>query len=96
MGLFSDTNSRDDYLQLEARVASLEAMVTQLAATVAALPASAVSPRDVAATPPATPARWEVEARVLKQAGKHIEAIKLVREQTGWGLREAKDAVDRL
>ena len=28
------------------------------------------------------------------QAGNKIEAIKLVREQTGLGLKEAKDAVD--
>ncbi len=95
MGLFGDDSSRDDYLQLEARVATLEAAMAQLTATVATL-------RGVAggaiATPGGStmPARWEVEARVLKEAGKAIEAIKLVREQTGWGLREAKDAVDRL
>ncbi|BBY31190.1 ribosomal protein L7/L12 [Mycolicibacterium sediminis] len=36
------------------------------------------------------------EVRALATAGKKIEAIKLLREQTGIGLREAKDAVDRL
>lgn len=32
----------------------------------------------------------------LLSAGKKIEAIKLVRERTGLGLKEAKDAVERL
>ena len=34
--------------------------------------------------------------RQLVQDGKKIEAIKLVREQTGLGLKEAKDAVDAI
>ena len=38
---------------------------------------------------------WE-EARRLKRAGSPIAAVKLVREHTGMGLREAKEAVDRL
>lgn len=36
------------------------------------------------------------QVRQLKASGSAIQAIKLVREQTGMGLREAKDAVDRL
>ncbi|HEX5335402.1 MAG TPA: ribosomal protein L7/L12 [Propionicimonas sp.] len=96
MGIFGDGGSRDDYLQLEARVASLETMIAQLAGMVAAL--SAPRPTPVAGTPPVPVAaqRWELEARVLKQAGKLIDAIKLVREATGWGLKESKDFVDRL
>ncbi|GAA1363885.1 ribosomal protein L7/L12 [Catellatospora chokoriensis] len=35
-------------------------------------------------------------ARDLKQQGRPIEAIKLVRQHTGMGLREAKDVVDAL
>ncbi|MEU8076498.1 ribosomal protein L7/L12 [Catellatospora citrea] len=35
-------------------------------------------------------------ARALKQQGRPIEAIKLVRRHTGLGLREAKDVVDAL
>ena len=35
------------------------------------------------------------EARRLLHAGKLIEAIKLVRERTGMGLKEAKDYVER-
>jgi large subunit ribosomal protein L7/L12 len=36
------------------------------------------------------------EVRILAASGKKINAIKLVREQTGLGLKEAKDIVDRL
>ena len=34
--------------------------------------------------------------RDLLVAGRKIEAIKVVRDRTGWGLREAKDHVDAL
>jgi ribosomal protein L7/L12 len=36
------------------------------------------------------------EVLALKRAGRTIEAIKLYREATGLGLREAKDYVDQL
>jgi ribosomal protein L7/L12 len=36
------------------------------------------------------------EALALREGGRAIEAIKLVRRQTGLGLREAKEAVERL
>ena len=36
------------------------------------------------------------EVRQLVASGKKLEAIKLLCEQSGLGLREAKDAVDRL
>jgi ribosomal protein L7/L12 len=36
------------------------------------------------------------EARTLLAKGQKIVAIKLVRERTGWGLKEAKDYVDEL
>ena len=32
----------------------------------------------------------------LKSSGRTIEAIKKVREATGWGLKEAKDYVDAM
>lgn len=38
----------------------------------------------------------EGEVRALLGGGQKIEAIKLVRERTGMGLKEAKDYVDRL
>lgn len=47
---------------------------------------------------PVTEVPEEALARVyqLKAAGKTIQAIKLVREQTQWGLKDAKDYVDGL
>ncbi|NTW01147.1 MAG: 50S ribosomal protein L12 [Oscillochloris sp.] len=45
---------------------------------------------------PLAPTELAHAARVLKAQGKAIAAIKLVREQTGWGLKEAKDYVDTL
>ena len=38
----------------------------------------------------------EEQVRNLLSAGRKIEAVKLVREQTGWGLKESKEFVDRL
>jgi ribosomal protein L7/L12 len=43
---------------------------------------------------PTTPAGLSDEVRRLADAGRKIEAIKLHREQTGVGLRAAKDAVE--
>jgi ribosomal protein L7/L12 len=37
-----------------------------------------------------------VEVRAFARQGRTIEAIKRVREATGWGLKEAKDYVDTL
>lgn len=45
---------------------------------------------------PVGPAGLELRARALKAEGRPIEAIKMVRGATGWGLKEAKDFVDRL
>lgn len=45
-------------------------------------------------TPP--PPAGEAELVALLKEGRVIEAIKLRRERTGEGLKEAKDAVDRL
>lgn len=39
---------------------------------------------------------WTAEAGRLKASGRAIEAIKVVRDATGWGLKESKDYVDRL
>jgi ribosomal protein L7/L12 len=40
------------------------------------------------------PATWEAKARYLLAQGQKIDAIKLVREMTGLGLKEAKDLVE--
>lgn len=50
-----------------------------------------------AAAPSSSPfGAAEAEIRGLVRSGRKIEAIKMVREVTGWGLREAKGAVDGL
>ncbi|MCP4540481.1 MAG: hypothetical protein GY832_25365 [Chloroflexi bacterium] len=40
--------------------------------------------------------KLEKQVRILIDQDQKIEAIKHVREQTGWGLRESKDYVDSL
>lgn len=45
---------------------------------------------------PLTQKEREEEVRQLVMDGKKITAIKRVREQTGWGLRESKDYVEAL
>ena len=98
MGLFSKpevigpggTNDADRtrIAELEKRVARLEAQLAQLAAT----PAGAVA----AAAATAATDDWMVEVQALSRAGKKIHAIKIYREHTGAGLKEAKDAVEAL
>jgi len=39
---------------------------------------------------------WEGEARRMAAQGQKIAAVKIVRQGTGWGLKQAKDYVDRL
>ncbi|GAA2503128.1 ribosomal protein L7/L12 [Streptomyces longisporus] len=42
------------------------------------------------------PEPWSDEVNALLREGKKIQAIKVYREATGAGLKEAKDAVDKL
>lgn len=84
MGIFG----QNQYDLLEARVRRLEALVAQLAAG-----------QDVDTSPAALAGLSpdaRAEAHRLKLAGKQMHAIKHVREQTGLGLREAKDLVEAL
>ena len=46
--------------------------------------------------PPGSLPELEAEVRELYRAGQKIQAIKLYRENTGVGLKEAKDAVEAL
>ena len=46
--------------------------------------------------PPQQPDSLEGQILLLMQAGKKIEAIKVYRQETGVGLKEAKDAVEAL
>ncbi|MCL2848773.1 MAG: ribosomal protein L7/L12 [Micrococcales bacterium] len=81
----ADTASARAYLSLEARVASLEAAVARLQGATAA---------NVQDAPPWDTFDRESEARALAAAGRKIEAIKRVRDATGWGLKQVKDYVD--
>ncbi len=75
-----------------ARIADLEMRVARLEAQLAQV-APAGGPGGFAA---AAPEAWVAEVQDLKRSGKVINAIKLYRERTGVGLKEAKDAVDAL
>ena len=98
MGLFSKPEmigagqggdaDRARLADLEQRVARLEAQLAQLMAT----PGGAVAP--AAAT--AATEGWMAEVRALRSSGRTIHAIKLYREHTGVGLKQAKDAVEAL
>ena len=84
MGLFGSPQEQVDFDDLKTRVARLEAAVASLQAQLAPARAGGL-PADGA---------WLAEVRALKERGKLINAIKLYREQTGVGLKEAKDAVE--
>jgi ribosomal protein L7/L12 len=59
----------------------------------------AVEAMGIGQEPPAVKAMdssWESETVSLLERGQKIQAIKLYRERTGVGLREAKDAVERV
>lgn len=44
----------------------------------------------------APPPSWMKEVVTMKIAGEHVPAIKLMREHTGFGLKQAKDVCDHL
>ncbi len=73
------------------RIAQLEHRVTRLEAQLAQLASDRGSVVDVPAAE-----TWMSEVQSLRSAGKTIHAIKLYREHTGVGLKEAKDAVEAL
>ncbi len=92
---------RGELLELQNRVARLEEQVARLTAILAeeaaapAVPAPASPAAPVQVPTSATPPDDSfAEARALAAAGSKIHAIKVVREQTGMGLRQAKDLVD--
>jgi ribosomal protein L7/L12 len=51
---------------------------------------------DEPAAPPQSPQGLNEQVRLLLQQGNKIEAIKVYREATGCGLKEAKDAVEAI
>jgi large subunit ribosomal protein L7/L12 len=87
VGLFGGTPDRGEMLELQTRVARLEEQVARLAAALSAGPAAAETP---AADVPDVYA----EARALAASGAKINAIKVVREQSGMSLKAAKDLVE--
>jgi large subunit ribosomal protein L7/L12 len=71
----------------------IEAFKTKFNVTIAAAPVGGGAPAAAAAAP-AAEEKTEFDV-VLKEAGaKKIQVIKVVREITGLGLKEAKDLVD--
>lgn len=93
MGFFG---TDDRIASLSRRVGDLSAQVEQLTATVELLARrQGLSASELAAITPPEP-EWQAEARRLKVTAGPIPAIKLVRERTGMGLREAKEHIDRM
>jgi ribosomal protein L7/L12 len=106
MGIFG--GSAQDQVDLSAindRLARLESALASLQGQVAALTTGAAAagpPNALAGTDPGTipygnnvpGGPWLEEVRSLKAQGKLINAIKVYREHTGVGLKEAKDTVE--
>jgi ribosomal protein L7/L12 len=82
-------------LELQNRVARLEEQVARLTAAPTAPPAlpAAVDGDPGSALPIATTDVY-AEARALAAEGRKINAIKVVREQSGMSLKAAKDLVE--
>lgn len=102
MGIFgNDAQAQVDLDDLKARVAKLEAAVQALQAHATSVSSGAVPygggqhvPQPAVGT--GAEPDWMAEVRTLKAQGKLINAIKVYRERTGLGLKEAKDAVEAL
>src|SRR5437667_5429833 len=72
----------------------IEAFKSKFNVTISAAPAAAAGGAGGAAAAPVVEEKTEFDV-ILKEAGaKKIQVIKVVRELTGLGLKEAKDMVD--
>ncbi|WP_235736311.1 ribosomal protein L7/L12 [Nocardioides alcanivorans] len=92
MGIFSGGEvSRDEFERLSRRVEQLERTLAALS-----LQQGAAAPSGEAASAAGLAGPDLTEVMALKQQGKLIHAIKVYRELTGVGLREAKETVERL
>jgi ribosomal protein L7/L12 len=108
MGIFGGSPQEQvDLSAINDRLAKLEAALASLQGQVAALATGAVAagpppPNALTGTDPgAIPygnniagGPWLDEVRSLKAQGKLINAIKVYRENTGVGLKEAKETVE--
>lgn len=96
-----------DLTHVDERLARLESALASLQAQVAALttgavaaggPANALAGTDPGDVPygnnVAASGPWLEEVRALKNSGNLIQAIKVYRENTNVGLKEAKDTVE--
>jgi large subunit ribosomal protein L7/L12 len=96
------TMSKDEILEAIGNMSVLElselveAFKTKFNVTISAAPVGAAPAAGGAGAGPAAAAEEQTEFAVtLKEAGaKKIQVIKVVRELTGLGLKEAKDLVD--
>jgi large subunit ribosomal protein L7/L12 len=105
MGVFGDSaQDQVDLAHVNERLDRLESALASLQAQVAALTTGAAgAPNPLAGTDPGdvpygnnlgVGGPWLDEVRSLKAGGNLIQAIKVYRENTGLGLKEAKDAVE--
>ena len=95
------TLSKDDILEAIGHMSVveladlIEAFKTKFNVTIAAVAPAAGAPAGGAAAPAAAEEEQSEFTVVLKEGGaKKIQVIKVVRELTGLGLKEAKDLVD--
>ena len=107
MGIFGGSaQDQVDLAHVNERLDRLESALASLQAQVAALTTGAVAagpPNPLVGTDPggvpygnnlAAGGPWLEEVRALKNSGNLIKAIKVYRENTNVGLKEAKDAVE--
>jgi len=108
VGLFGSPQEQVDLDDLKSRVSRLEAAVASLQSQVVALSAGAPgtpgstavdgipygTPQPSLGALPADGGPWLAEVQALAASDQKIQAIKLYRERTGVGLKEAKDAVE--
>lgn len=95
MGIFGRSEPDVDDGGLRRRVDELERRVAELEWALRSAGGQPATP-----APPAAgydmSGSVSAEVRQLARDGKKIQAIKVLREQTGLGLKESKDIVDRL
>jgi ribosomal protein L7/L12 len=94
MGIFGSSNDTGGDEGLRRRVEELERRVAALEWAARSANQGAAQPAPFLAPPSQAGVSAEVQQLALQ--GKKIQAIKVLREQTGLGLREAKGIVDRL